>query len=94
MFSLSKLISGDRYGQTTDLPLLPSHLWVPFDIHRVSETSRGRNTWGGCKTGPTEVSKSRKLTVPTGNWFRPGQSRLRRLQIPVFKGMESGFTDM
>ena len=45
MFSLTKLISGGRCGQTTDLPLLPSHLWVPFDNHRVSETS-----WGTCKT--------------------------------------------
>ena len=45
MFSLTKLISGGRCGQTTDLPLLPSHLWVPFDNHRVSETS-----WGRCKT--------------------------------------------
>lgn len=63
MFSLTEVMSGGRCGQTTDLHLLSSHPWVPFNSHRASEASRGRGVWGVCKIEPGQVSKGRDLTA-------------------------------
>lgn len=77
--------SGHVRGQmwTDHRPIPPPKLsWVPFDDHRVSEASRGRDVWGEGKTGPGEFSRGRqrgtsfKQHSPDSGSYRHQCSRL------------------